>query len=172
MYIINLESNGDKLVLNVSPSLHAMKYEIEVSHNDEVVYQTTSESEKISLNEFYPEYANDYSINVQAVNKNNEKKDSQNTFNYQNLEPSIDKTEKALAVEKLIYAFESNKGTINDLSFVYGYVEGTVDNYTVTAHIYTRRDGVLDINVRATKYLISNADVAQKVIDKYRNYVR
>ena len=24
--IINLESNGDKLVLNVSPSLHAMKY--------------------------------------------------------------------------------------------------------------------------------------------------
>lgn len=84
----------------------------------------------------------------------------------------IDKTEKALAVEKLIYAFESNKGTINDLSFVDGYIEGTVDNYTVTAHIYTRRDGVLDINVRATKYLISNADVAQKVIDKYRNYVR
>lgn len=84
----------------------------------------------------------------------------------------IDKTEKALAVEKLIYAFESNKGTINDLSFVDGYVEGIVDNCTVTAHIYTRRDGVLDINVRATKYLISNADVAQKVIDKYRNYVR
>ncbi len=84
----------------------------------------------------------------------------------------IDKTEKALAVEKLIYAFEANKGIINDLSFVDGYVEGTVDNYTVTAHIYTRRDGVLDINVRATKYLISNADIAQKVIDKYRNYVR
>ena len=84
----------------------------------------------------------------------------------------IDKTEKALAVEKLIYAFEANKGTINDLSFVDGYVEGVVDNHTVTAYIYTRRDGVLDINVRATKYLISNADVAQKVIDKYRNYVR
>ena len=84
----------------------------------------------------------------------------------------IDKTEKALAVEKLIYAFEANKGEINDLSFVDGYVEGVVDNHTVTAYIYTRRDGVLDINVRATKYLISNADVAQKVIDKYRNYVR
>lgn len=76
----------------------------------------------------------------------------------------IDKTEKALAVEKLIYAFEANKGIINDLSFVDGYVEGTVDNYTVTAHIYTRRDGVLDINVRATKYLISNADIAQKLL--------
>ncbi len=80
----------------------------------------------------------------------------------------IDKTEKALAVEKLIYAFEANNGMINDLSFVDGYV----DNYTVTAYIYTRRDGVLDINVRASKYLISNADIAQKVIDKYRNYVR
>ena len=57
-------------------------------------------------------------------------------------------------------------------SFVDGYVEGIVDNYTVTAYIYTRRDGVLDINVRASKYLISNADIAQKVIDKYRNYVR
>ena len=97
--IINVDSNGDTLVLNVSPSLHAMKYEIEVSHNDEVVYQTTSESEKISLDEFYPEYANDYSINVQAVNKNNEKKDSQNTFNYQNLEPSIDKTENHFNTE-------------------------------------------------------------------------
>lgn len=84
----------------------------------------------------------------------------------------IDKTEKALAVEKLIYAFEANKGTINDLSFADGYVEGVVDNHTVTAYIYTRRDGVLDINVRATKYLISNANVAQKVLDKYRNYVR
>ena len=84
----------------------------------------------------------------------------------------IDKTEKALAVEKLIYAFEANKGEINDLSFVDGYVKGKVDNHTVTAHIYTRRDGVLDINVRATKYLISNSKVAQKVIDKYRNYVR
>lgn len=84
----------------------------------------------------------------------------------------IDKTEKALAVEKLIYAFEANNGIINDLSFVDGYVEGIVDNYTVTAYIYTRRDGVLDINVRASKYLISNADIAQKVIDKYRNYVR
>ena len=79
----------------------------------------------------------------------------------------IDKTEKALAVEKLIYAFEANKGEINDLSFVDGYVKGKVDNHTVTAHIYTRRDGVLDINVRATKYLISNSKVAQKVIDKY-----
>lgn len=84
----------------------------------------------------------------------------------------IDKTEKALAVEKLIYAFEANKGEINDLSFVDGYVKGKVDNHTVTAHIYTRRDGVLDINVRATKYLISNSKVAQKVIDKYRNYIR
>ena len=84
----------------------------------------------------------------------------------------IDKTEKALAVEKLIYAFEANNGIINDLSFVDRYVEGIVDNYTETAYIYTRRDGVLDINVRASKYLISNADIAQKVIDKYRNYVR
>ena len=84
----------------------------------------------------------------------------------------IDVTEKALAVEKLIYAFEANKGTISDLSFVDGYVEGKVDNCTVKAYIYTRRDGVLDINVRATKYLISNSKVAQKVIDKYRNYVR
>lgn len=84
----------------------------------------------------------------------------------------IDTTEKALAVEKLIYAFEANKGVVTDLSFVDGYVTGNVDNYTVKAHIYTRRDGVLDINVRATKYLISNSKVAQKVIDKYRNYVR
>lgn len=84
----------------------------------------------------------------------------------------IDKTEKALAVEKLIYAFEANKGTVNDLSFVDGYVEGVVDNCTVTAYIYSRRDGVLDINVRATRYLISNADVAQKVLNRYRNYVR
>ena len=60
----------------------------------------------------------------------------------------------------------------NNWQFVDGYVEGIVDNYTVTAYIYTRRDGVLDINVRASKYLISNADIAQKVIDKYRNYVR
>lgn len=84
----------------------------------------------------------------------------------------IDVTEKALAVEKLIYAFEANNGTINDLSFVDGFVKGKVDNHTVTAYIYTRRDGVLDINVRATKYLFSNSKVAQKVIDKYRNYVR
>ncbi len=84
----------------------------------------------------------------------------------------IDKTEKALAVEKLIYAFEENKGTIYDLSFMDGYVEGKVDNHTVKAHIYIRRDGVLDINVRATRYLISNSQIAQKIIDKYRNYVR
>lgn len=84
----------------------------------------------------------------------------------------IDKTDKALAVEKLIYAFESNKGKVTDLSFADGYVKGIVDNHTVTAHIYTKRNGSLNINVRATKNLISNADVAQKVIDKYRNYVR
>ncbi len=84
----------------------------------------------------------------------------------------IDKTEKALAVEKLIYAFEANQGTVSDLSFMDGYVKGKVDDYTVKAHIYVRRDGVLDINVRATKYLISNSKIAQKVIDKYRNYVR
>lgn len=84
----------------------------------------------------------------------------------------IDITEKALAVEKLIYAFEANDGTITDLSFADGFVKGKVDNYTVKAYIYTRRDGVLDINVRATRYLFSNSKVAQKVIDKYRNYVR
>ncbi len=84
----------------------------------------------------------------------------------------IDKTEKAIAVEKLIYAFESNNGIITDLSFMDGYVEGCVDNYTVKAHIYTRRDGILDINVRATRYLISNSKIAHKVINKYRNYIR
>lgn len=84
----------------------------------------------------------------------------------------IDKTEKALAVEKLIYAFEANNGTVNDLSFVDGYVKGNIDDYNVTAYIYVRRDGILDINVRATKYLISSSNTAQKIIDKYRNYIR
>lgn len=84
----------------------------------------------------------------------------------------IDKTEKAVAVERLIYAFEANNGIIEDLSFADGYVKGRVDGYKVTANIYARRDGTLDINVRATKYLISNADMAQKILDKYKNYVR
>ena len=79
--------------------------------------------------------------------------DSEDGGDFLNLVSDIDVTEKALAVEKLIYAFEANKGTISDLSFVDGYVEGKVDNCTVKAYIYTRRDGVLDINVRATKYL-------------------
>ncbi len=82
----------------------------------------------------------------------------------------VDNREKAVVVEKLIYAFEANGATVYDVSFTEGYVKGSIDKYKVTAYLYPRENGDIDISVRARKYLISNSYIAQQIIDTYRGY--
>ncbi len=84
----------------------------------------------------------------------------------------IDNTEMALAVEKAIYAIEKEGGTVTDLSFADGYAKGIVGEYKVSVNVYVEDDGTMDVSVRASKYLISNTELAEKILDNYRNFKR
>ena len=80
--ITNVESVGEALVLNVTSSNHATKYEAKVLKDDEVVYQTTSDSEAIPLTNFTANYNETFTIDVVAYNKNDEKIKSTNQLLY------------------------------------------------------------------------------------------
>ena len=80
--ITNVESVGEALVLNVTSSNHATKYEAKVLKDDEVVYQTTSDSEAIPLTNFTANYNETFTIDVVAYNKNDEKMESTNQLLY------------------------------------------------------------------------------------------
>ncbi len=82
----------------------------------------------------------------------------------------IDKTEKALAVEKCIYAIEEENGIINELSFVDGYVKAIVDGYNIYANVYEEDNGTLNVSFSATKYLKTNNILAEKLLNNYRNF--
>ena len=76
--ITNVESVGSSLVLNVTSSNHATKYEAKIMKDDEVIYQTTSDTEVIPLTNFTANYNETFTIDVVAYNKNEEKIESTN----------------------------------------------------------------------------------------------
>ncbi len=82
----------------------------------------------------------------------------------------LDKTEIALAVEKGIYAIEKEKGVVTELSFADGYVKGKVGEYDVVINVYVEDNGILSVSVRVSKYLISNVELAEKILNNYRNF--
>ena len=84
----------------------------------------------------------------------------------------IDKTEKALAVEKCIYAIEKENGIISELSFVDGYVRAIVNGYNVYANVYEEDNGTLNVSFSVTKYLSTNNKLAEKLLNNYRNFRR
>ena len=80
--ITNVESVGSSLVLNVTSSNHATKYEAKIMKDDEVIYQTTSDTEVIPLTNFTANYNETFTIDVVAYNKNEEKIESTNKLEY------------------------------------------------------------------------------------------
>ena len=70
------------LALNITPSSNATKYEVEVVKNDEVIYEKTEENTYISLDNLEANYNDELEIKVKAYNKNNEEKESLNTYSY------------------------------------------------------------------------------------------
>ena len=80
--ITNIESVGEALVLNVTSSNHATKYEVKIIKDDEVVYQTTSDSEAMPLTNFTANYNGSFMIDVVAYIKNEEKIASTNQLEY------------------------------------------------------------------------------------------
>ena len=84
----------------------------------------------------------------------------------------IDKTEMALAVEKAIYAIEKVGGTVTDSSFADGYAKGTVGEYRVSVNIYPENGGAMNVSVRASKFLMPNTEVAEKILSNYRKFKR
>lgn len=82
----------------------------------------------------------------------------------------VDKTERALAVEKCIYAIEKEKGEITELSFADGYVKGVIDGYDVYMGVYEEDNKELNVSVRVSKYLMPNVELAEKLLKNYRNF--
>ena len=84
------------LALNITPSSNATKYEVEVVKNDEVIYEKTEENTHISLDNLEANYNDELEIKVKAYNKNNEEKESLNTYNYVYKDASFKKEQNHL----------------------------------------------------------------------------
>lgn len=84
------------LALNITPSSNATKYEVEVVKNDEVIYEKTEENTHISLDNLEANYNDELEIKVKAYNKNNEEKESLNTYSYVYKDASFKKEQNHL----------------------------------------------------------------------------
>lgn len=70
------------LTLNVTPSLNATKYEVKIKKDDQIIYEKEESSNEILLENLEAEHNDELAIQVLAFNKNNEIKESENTYNY------------------------------------------------------------------------------------------
>ena len=84
------------LALNVTPSSNATKYEVEVVKDEEIIYQKAEETNQISLENLEANYNDQLKIKVKAYNKNNEEKESSNTYNYVYKDASFNKEQDHL----------------------------------------------------------------------------
>ena len=70
------------LALNVTPSINATKYEVKIKKDDQVIYEKEESSNAILLENLEADHNDELEIQVLAFNKNNEMKESENTYNY------------------------------------------------------------------------------------------
>ena len=80
--IENVVETNKFLTVNVSPSTNATKYEVTVKKEDEVIYQKSDETNQIVLENLEAEHNDELQFQVKAFNKNDEVKESANTYNY------------------------------------------------------------------------------------------
>lgn len=80
--ILGVEDEGSFLVLNVEESHNAREYVVKIMKNKEVIYTTSSETNYIVLENFSADYNDVLEISAIAYNKNKEKKESRNTYQY------------------------------------------------------------------------------------------
>ena len=84
------------LAINITPSVNATKYEVEVVKNNEIIFEKVEENTQISLEDFEANYNDELEITVKAYNKKNEEKESLNTYNYVYKDASFKKDQNHL----------------------------------------------------------------------------
>lgn len=94
------------LALNITPSSNATKYEVEVVKDNEVIYEKTEETTHISLDNLEANYNDELEIKVKAYNKNNEEKESSNTYNYVYKDASFKKEQNHLLAKSTDLALQ------------------------------------------------------------------
>ena len=94
--ILNVVRTNEFLAVNVSPSLNATKYAVSVYDQDTKIYEKTDNTNQITLDNLEADYQSELTIEVAAYNKNNEVKNSENTYSYIYEDASFEKDQNHL----------------------------------------------------------------------------
>jgi len=80
--IQNITEENDTLVLNMTESHNAKQYEIEIYKENELIYEKTSSTNTVSLDNFTADYNDNLIIKAVSINKNKDQKASDNDLSY------------------------------------------------------------------------------------------
>ncbi len=136
--ILGLEENQNQLILKVTPCHNAVLYDAKFYQEDKLIYETTSQTEEISLENFEADYQTELTAIVIAQNKNKEEQESNTPYVYLSQEESFSKKENhLLAKEKdltlTILGYLENQDTYVELY----YQENKLYETPVTSEIVT-----------------------------------
>ncbi len=97
--IKGVEDKGSSLNVEITPSHNATSYRTEIYEEEQLIYETVSNNEHISLEGYIPEAEKSTRIVTTAINKNGEERKSQNEYLYENKQPAFQKNEKYFFLE-------------------------------------------------------------------------
>ena len=121
--IENVVETEKFLTLNVTPSNNATKYEVLIKKNNKVIYEKVEDTNQIVLDNLEADHNDELEIKVVAFNKNNEEKESNNSYNYVYDDPSFEKGQSHLVTNNSDLILKINGYKANEVYKVKIYYE-------------------------------------------------
>ncbi len=90
--IQGIKEEEGKLLLDITPSNHAVKYVTTIMKEGKKLYETTSDSSKIYLEDLELDYESEVEIFVKAISKKGTEKNT-NSYHYKSMDATFDKSE-------------------------------------------------------------------------------